>query len=367
MIALAEKVVERQGRRVLVEPLTNVWDDVPFQGIAREGGARFVRNKKPEKLLARIIAMSTDPGDWVLDAFLGSGTSAAVAHKARRCWIGIESGDRKLDSLCIPRLRRVVDGDDASGVTRALGWKGEGGFVFGRSLHLSWTGGVIALASLFACGRNQASPASGPGHAPATARAESPPTAGTAPTASSASPPSGDASATRAVPWRVLVGDERWNAAWRALEALPDAERARSEVRYVRARVALARGDATAVIPLLDGLETALPLLADDIADRRASAKLVVGPFEEAADWWAARAGPSAQLDAARAYEMAKDARRARLAADRVLSSSRHTRSQGRKPVHFGYESPNRPRTRSRPTHDGSPRTGPTWLHPTRS
>ena len=200
--------------------------------------------------------------------------------------------------------------------------------MFGRSLHLSWTGGVIALASLFACGRNQASPASGPGHAPATARAESPPTAGTAPTASSASPPSGDASATRAVPWRVLVGDERWNAAWRALEALPDAERARSEVRYVRARVALARGDATAVIPLLDGLETALPLLADDIADWRASAKLVVGPFEEAADWWAARAGPSAQLDAARAYEMAKDARRARLAADRVLSSSRHTRSQ---------------------------------------
>lgn len=127
VIALAEKVVERQGRRVLVEPLTNVWDDVPFQGIAREGGARFVRNKKPEKLLARIIAMSTDPGDWVLDAFLGSGTSAAVAHKARRCWIGIESGDQ-VNSLCIPRLRRVVDGDDASGVTRALGWKGGGGF-----------------------------------------------------------------------------------------------------------------------------------------------------------------------------------------------------------------------------------------------
>jgi adenine-specific DNA-methyltransferase len=127
VILLAAKVVDRAGRRVLVEPLTNVWDDVPFQGIAREGGARFVRNKKPEKLLFRIIAMSTDPGDWVLDAFLGSGTSAAVAHKSGRRWVGIERGEH-VDALCIPRLRRVVDGEDASGMTRALGWKGGGGF-----------------------------------------------------------------------------------------------------------------------------------------------------------------------------------------------------------------------------------------------
>jgi adenine-specific DNA-methyltransferase len=127
VIALADKVIERDGRRLLVEPLTNVWDDVPFQGIAREGGARFVRNKKPEKLIARILAMSTDPGDWVLDAFLGSGTTAAVAHKASRRWIGIERGDQ-VDTLCVPRLRRVVDGEDASGVTRAFGWRGGGGF-----------------------------------------------------------------------------------------------------------------------------------------------------------------------------------------------------------------------------------------------
>jgi len=127
VIALADKVIERDGRRLLVEPLTNVWDDVPFQGIAREGGARFVRNKKPERLIARIIAMSTDPGDWVLDAFLGSGTTAAVAHKAGRRWIGIERGDQ-LETLCIPRLRRVVDGEDATGVTQAFGWKGGGGF-----------------------------------------------------------------------------------------------------------------------------------------------------------------------------------------------------------------------------------------------
>jgi len=127
VLFLADKVVERDGERVLVEPLTNVWDDVPFQGIAREGGARFVRNKKPERLLARILALATDPGDWVLDPFLGSGTTAAVAHKMGRRWVGIERGDQ-LDTLCLPRLRRVVDGADATGVTRAFGWKGGGGF-----------------------------------------------------------------------------------------------------------------------------------------------------------------------------------------------------------------------------------------------
>jgi adenine-specific DNA-methyltransferase len=127
VLFLADKVLERDGERVLVEPLTNVWDDVPFQGIAREGGARFIRNKKPERLLARILSLATDPGDWVLDPFLGSGTTAAVAHKMGRRWVGIERGEQ-LDTLCLPRLRRVVDGQDATGVTRAFGWKGGGGF-----------------------------------------------------------------------------------------------------------------------------------------------------------------------------------------------------------------------------------------------
>jgi adenine-specific DNA-methyltransferase len=127
ILCLADKVTRRDGRYIIVEPLTNVWDDVPFQGIAREGGARFVRNKKPEKLLARILELSTNAGDWVLDAFLGSGTTAAVAHKMGRRWIGIEQGDH-VDALCIPRLRRVVSGEDQTGVTRETNWKGGGGF-----------------------------------------------------------------------------------------------------------------------------------------------------------------------------------------------------------------------------------------------
>jgi adenine-specific DNA-methyltransferase len=127
ILFLADKVREEHGRRFLVEPLTNVWDDVPFQGIAREGGVVFSRNKKPERLLERILLMSTAPGDWVLDGFLGSGTTAAVAHKMGRRWVGVERGAH-VDGLCLPRLRRVVDGEDPTGISRAYGWKGGGGF-----------------------------------------------------------------------------------------------------------------------------------------------------------------------------------------------------------------------------------------------
>jgi adenine-specific DNA-methyltransferase len=127
VLFLSRKVRRTPDGLQIVEPLTNVWDDVPFQGIAREGGVAFARNKKPERLLARILAMSTSEGDWVLDPFLGSGSTAAVAHKMRRHWVGIERGQQALD-LCVPRLTRVVDAADATGITRVFGWQGGGGF-----------------------------------------------------------------------------------------------------------------------------------------------------------------------------------------------------------------------------------------------
>jgi adenine-specific DNA-methyltransferase len=127
VLFLADKVQDG----ALVEPLTNVWDDVPFQGIAREGGVVFARNKKPERLVERVIAMSSDEGEWVLDPFLGSGTTAAVAHKMGRRWVGIEQGEQ-LASMCVPRLARVVAGEDATGITRARAWRGGGGFAVWR-------------------------------------------------------------------------------------------------------------------------------------------------------------------------------------------------------------------------------------------
>lgn len=81
---------------------------------------------KPERLIQRIIHIATNPGDLVLDSFLGSGTTAAVAHKMGRRWIGIEMGEHA-KTHCAVRLRKVVDGE-AGGVSKAVGWQGGGGF-----------------------------------------------------------------------------------------------------------------------------------------------------------------------------------------------------------------------------------------------
>lgn len=86
---------------------------------------------KPEKLLQRIIHIATNLGDIVLDSFAGSGTTGAVAHKMGRRWIMVELGDH-CHTHIIPRLKRVIDGTDAGGVTKAAGWKGGGGFRYYR-------------------------------------------------------------------------------------------------------------------------------------------------------------------------------------------------------------------------------------------
>lgn len=84
---------------------------------------------KPERLIHRIIHIATNPGDLVLDSFLGSGTTAAVAHKMGRRWIGVELGDHCY-THCKVRLDKVVDGADAGGITKAVGWQGGGGYRF---------------------------------------------------------------------------------------------------------------------------------------------------------------------------------------------------------------------------------------------
>jgi adenine-specific DNA-methyltransferase len=81
---------------------------------------------KPERLLQRVIHLSTNPGDLVLDSFLGSATTAAVAHKMGRRWIGIEMGDHAV-THCLPRLQKVIDGEPG-GISQAVNWAGGGGF-----------------------------------------------------------------------------------------------------------------------------------------------------------------------------------------------------------------------------------------------
>lgn len=86
---------------------------------------------KPERLLARILDLATEPGDVVLDSFAGSGTTGCVAHKMGRKWVLVEVGDHCFTEL-LPRIRKVVSGDDAGGISEFLDWKGGGGFRFFR-------------------------------------------------------------------------------------------------------------------------------------------------------------------------------------------------------------------------------------------
>jgi adenine-specific DNA-methyltransferase len=92
-----------------------------------EGGEPFA-TPKPERLLQRIIHIASNPGDIVLDCFLGSGTTAAVAHKMRRRWVGVERSAETLSTYAIPRLEKVVAGRDPGGITEGVAWQGGGGF-----------------------------------------------------------------------------------------------------------------------------------------------------------------------------------------------------------------------------------------------
>jgi len=116
------------GELSFSEPLTDIWDDVLPNDLHNEGGVDFRKGKKPEKLIQRVFELASDEGDLVLDSFLGSGSSAAVATKMKRKWIGIELGGHA-KSHCFPRLKNVVNGEQR-GISKAVNWKGGGGFKF---------------------------------------------------------------------------------------------------------------------------------------------------------------------------------------------------------------------------------------------
>lgn len=129
----SDKLKLIDGRYVAGERLTNIWDDLLSNNLHNEGGVKFPKGKKPEALIKRILELSTNPGDWVLDSFAGSGTTGAVAHKMGRQWIMVELGEH-CHTHIIPRMKNVIDGLDTSGVTKAVNWKGGGGF---RYYHLA--------------------------------------------------------------------------------------------------------------------------------------------------------------------------------------------------------------------------------------
>lgn len=116
-------------------PYPTIWDDLTTMRQAKAHqkallpGIESFSTPKPEELIHRILELATNPGDLVLDSFAGSGTTGAVAHKMGRRWIMVELGGHAKTHI-VPRLRKVLDGDDAGGITKAVDWKGGGGFKF---------------------------------------------------------------------------------------------------------------------------------------------------------------------------------------------------------------------------------------------
>jgi len=115
---------------------SSVWppEEVGFVRNGKEEVRRIVEGDepfatpKPEKLLHRIISISTNRGDIVLDCFLGSATTVAVAHKMGRRWVGVEISEDTVNTYDIPRLKKIVGKNEEGGITEAVNWQGGGGF-----------------------------------------------------------------------------------------------------------------------------------------------------------------------------------------------------------------------------------------------
>ena len=135
----SNKIREINGVMTPSTMLTNIWTDIAWEGIAKEGGVTLAKGKKPERLLRRIIEMSTDEGDIVLDFFTGSGTTAAVAQKLKRHWIAVEQL-AYIDTLAQKRLKAVVAGEQ-SGISKLISWTGGGTFV--RADILTWNENIV--------------------------------------------------------------------------------------------------------------------------------------------------------------------------------------------------------------------------------
>ena len=130
IVAWLREIVEKKKDGTLVkrQRLSNIWK-FPNAALHLEGGVEFKQSKKPEALIKSIIELATKPGDLVLDSFAGSGTTGAVAQKLGRKWVMVELGEHAKSHI-IPRLKRVITGEDQSGISKEAGWKGGGGFKY---------------------------------------------------------------------------------------------------------------------------------------------------------------------------------------------------------------------------------------------
>lgn len=129
-VPLKRRIELEKGVSIKHLPVPNFYDfSGQFGNCRLEGSVSFKAGKKPEALLYQILKYYTSPNDLVLDSFLGSGTTAAVAHKMGRRWIGIEMGEHAY-THCKVRLDKVISGEDQGGISKAVNWQGGGGYTF---------------------------------------------------------------------------------------------------------------------------------------------------------------------------------------------------------------------------------------------
>ncbi|MET0156041.1 MAG: site-specific DNA-methyltransferase [Rickettsiales bacterium] len=122
------KMRDFNGARLPSSAIGDIWNDISLNNLSNEGGISLRNGKKPEALLRRIISMTTEKNDLVLDFFSGSGTTCSVAHKMGRRWIAVEQMDYIKD-LPEARLKNVIAGDK-TGISKSVNWQGGGSFIF---------------------------------------------------------------------------------------------------------------------------------------------------------------------------------------------------------------------------------------------
>jgi adenine-specific DNA-methyltransferase len=124
----SDRLVQIGNRLVQGELITDIWDDTLPNDLHNEGGVTLRKGKKPEKLVGRFIDLTTDPGDFVIDFFAGTGTACAAAQKMGRKWIGIDMATF-FDSHLVKRLKNTLYGEQ-SGISPVTNWKGGGFFKY---------------------------------------------------------------------------------------------------------------------------------------------------------------------------------------------------------------------------------------------
>ncbi|HIB8406640.1 site-specific DNA-methyltransferase [Enterobacter hormaechei] len=137
MFMFLSDMLEKNGDSYnYMQKINTLWDDIQYNNLNKEGGyVSFENGKKPESLIKRVIELSTKADDLILDFHLGSGTTAAVAHKMGRRYIGIEQMDY-ITEVTIPRLNNVIEGEP-HGISKDVDWQGGGSFVYAELMELN--------------------------------------------------------------------------------------------------------------------------------------------------------------------------------------------------------------------------------------